>query len=107
MSIQLNELTPQQQFAVLKLYMKGEVPFFEEQEVELPPLISARYVCAECGKFIIPTFHLEDIKGGISNRIKCSPCGGNMSLYLMGTGLETEIKKAKKNIQRHIDDYFF
>jgi len=105
-SISLSELDPQQQFAALKIFMKKGEVVIDEREIEIPNTISARYVCAECGRFVVTTFYTIDIIGGVASRIKCSHCSGNMSLYLMGTGLETEVKKLRKKIQKRMDDYW-
>jgi len=105
MTVFLSELPPQKQFAVMKLFMEGEIPLFKGEEVILPDMISARYVCADCGKFVIPTFYLDDIVS-IAKRVKCPHCSGNMSLYLMGTELQQEVKRIRKGIQRKIYDFF-
>jgi len=101
----LSELSPQEQYAVMKLVMRGEKPFFKGEVVKVPSTISARYVCAQCGKFVMPVFHIEDIKS-ISTMVKCPSCYGNMSLYLMGTELDKEIKRIRESIQKKIVDFF-
>ncbi len=102
MSIELFKLSPQKQFAAVKLLIRGEKPLFKDKKIIFPRNISARYICNECGKFVIPTFHLVDIKNGISTVIRCYNCGKKMVLYLMGTELQQEVKKIRNKIREDV-----
>jgi len=103
--MKLSELPPPKQNIVMRAVMKGEEEvFYQGEKVEIPRLISVRYSCASCGRLVMPSFHIEDVRN-VVRTIRCT-CGGYMNIYLVGVELDGEIKKVRGKIQTKLSDFF-